>query len=155
MKTLSLHIGMTFCFFLSSFGQNLSGIGKKVDTNYPGVQETDSCSTHISINSKDGWWLNIENPVTNEEIIINQDSGTFKINIQECLGLLQLSRYKNEVLIERGMLKINSRVIADTVFLADKKGKVYPHPYPRRYAYKIGVWKYFKHDGTILKEEEY
>jgi CubicO group peptidase (beta-lactamase class C family) len=140
---------------ISNLGARNVYFGKKTVARSSGVQEKYSCKTHVSINSKDGWWLNIENPVTNEEIVIDQDSGTFKIYIQECVGLLELSRYKNDKLIESGMLKINSKVIADTIFLADKKGKVYPHPYPRRYAHKVGIWKYYNHDGTIIKEEEY
>ena len=135
---------------ISTLGARKVYFGKKTVAG-----EKYSCKAHISVNSKDGWWLNIDNPVTNKEMIINQDSGTFKIYIQECVGLLELSRYKNDKLIESGTLTINPTIIADTIFLADKKGAVYPHPYPRRYAHKVGVWKYYSHDGTIIKEEKY
>ena len=108
------------------------------------AQIIDTCSTPIYIRTYGyGWRFQVDTPKYKTPFEIKNEYGLFKLEIDTCLGKIDLELYDGDTLKEKGVLKLNPYLIVDSNFVEDKFGDLKAVPFYSFNAYKIGTWKYW------------
>lgn len=118
------------------------------------AQTIDSCSSRIFINKYGyNWNLEIENPIYNKSFEIKNQYGIFKLKIDKCIGVIVLSLYKNDTLLEQGSLQISNTLRVDSHYVENSLGEIELASFHHFSASKIGTWLYWNQKSYLKKEE--